>query len=136
MNWNWSWNEWWWIEMNRNDDIDKVIICLLWWVEMKKQVEKQYIWCYYCDREFEDENTLISHKLLVISNVKHVERSWVHFVDYWVMLKQLITLNWKRLLKWKELMIRVPHALVGRDNTATDIHGMTRYSWDCSFWYL
>ena len=29
----------------------------------KKQVEKQYIWCYYCDREFEDENTLISHQV-------------------------------------------------------------------------
>ena len=29
----------------------------------KKQVEKEDIWCYYCDREFEDENTLISHQV-------------------------------------------------------------------------
>lgn len=64
-------------------------------------------------------------KLLVISNVKHVERSWVPFVDYWVMQKRLIILRWKRLLTWKQLIDRVPHALPGRDNTATDIHGMT-----------
>lgn len=29
----------------------------------KKQSEKEYIWCYYCDREFDDENTLISHQV-------------------------------------------------------------------------
>ena len=29
----------------------------------KKQGEKRYIWCYYCDREFDDDNTLISHQV-------------------------------------------------------------------------
>ena len=29
----------------------------------KKQTEKQYIWCYYCNREFEDESTLDSHQV-------------------------------------------------------------------------
>ena len=29
----------------------------------KKQTEKQYIWCYYCNREFEDESTLVSHQV-------------------------------------------------------------------------
>ena len=29
----------------------------------KKQTDKEYIWCYYCDREFDDENTLVSHQV-------------------------------------------------------------------------
>ena len=29
----------------------------------RKHTEKTYIWCYYCDREFDDENTLVSHQV-------------------------------------------------------------------------
>lgn len=64
-------------------------------------------------------------KLLVISSVKRVERNWERSVDYWVMRKRHTISTWKRLWSRSDLTNRVPHALPGRDNTATDIHGMS-----------
>ena len=90
----------------------------------KKQGEKRYIWCNYCDREFDDDNTLISHQVARHFKCEYCGKKLGTFRGLMAHCK---TNHSKDLTVYElngKLICRVPHAIPGRDSVATDIHGM------------
>ncbi|XP_031499913.1 protein SUPPRESSOR OF FRI 4 isoform X1 [Nymphaea colorata] len=78
----------------------------------KKRVEK--VWCYYCDREFEDEKILVQHQ-----KARHFKCHVCH--------KKLSTAGGMAihvLQVHKETVTKVPNAKPGRESTEIEIYGM------------
>ncbi|OAY83085.1 protein SUPPRESSOR OF FRI 4 isoform X2 [Ananas comosus] len=78
----------------------------------KKRVEK--FWCYYCDREFDDEKILVQHQ-----KAKHFKCHVCH--------KKLSTASGMAihvLQVHKETVTKVPNAKPDRDSTEIEIFGM------------
>ncbi|XP_071723569.1 protein SUPPRESSOR OF FRI 4-like [Rutidosis leptorrhynchoides] len=81
----------------------------------KKKRAASEVWCYYCDREFDDEKILVQHQ-----KAKHFKCHVCH--------KKLSTAGGMAihvLQVHKENVTKVPNAKTGRDSTDIDIHGMT-----------
>ncbi|KAJ7942835.1 protein SUPPRESSOR OF FRI 4-like [Quillaja saponaria] len=79
----------------------------------KKRVSSK-VWCYYCDREFDDEKILVQHQ-----KAKHFKCHACH--------KKLSTASGMAihvLQVHKETVDKVPNAKPGRDSTDIDIYGM------------
>ncbi|XP_052182118.1 protein SUPPRESSOR OF FRI 4-like isoform X2 [Diospyros lotus] len=82
----------------------------------KKKRALLKVWCYYCDREFEDEKILVQHQ-----KAKHFK---CH-----VCLKKLSTARGMVihvLQVHKETVSKVPNAKPGRESTDIEIYGMQR----------
>ncbi|CAN0911816.1 Protein SUPPRESSOR OF FRI 4 [Linum grandiflorum] len=79
----------------------------------KKRVASK-VWCYYCDREFDDEKILVQHQ-----KAKHFKCHVCH--------KKLSTAGGMTihvLQVHKESVTKVPNAKPGRDTTDIEIYGM------------
>ena len=79
----------------------------------KKHVEKIKPWCWYCDREFDDEETLIQHQ-----KAKHFKCPTCH--------KRLFTVPGLAIHSQqvhKEELKEVPACIPGRNNTKIEIFG-------------
>ncbi|XP_038995417.1 protein SUPPRESSOR OF FRI 4-like isoform X2 [Hibiscus syriacus] len=79
----------------------------------KKRVPSK-VWCYYCDREFDDEKILVQHQ-----KAKHFKCHVCH--------KKLSTAGGMAihvLQVHKESVTKVPNAKPGRDSTDIEIYGM------------
>lgn len=77
-----------------------------------KRIEK--VWCYYCDREFDDEKILVQHQ-----KAKHFKCHVCH--------KKLSTaggMSIHVLQVHKESVTKVPNAKPGRESTDIEIYGM------------
>ncbi|CAI9090673.1 OLC1v1025491C1 [Oldenlandia corymbosa var. corymbosa] len=80
----------------------------------KKRAQTSKVWCYYCDREFEDEKILVQHQ-----KAKHFKCHVCH--------KKLSTAGGMQihvLQVHKENVTKVPNAKEGRDSTDIEIYGM------------
>ncbi|EPS72274.1 hypothetical protein M569_02488 [Genlisea aurea] len=80
----------------------------------KKRGAVDKVWCYYCDREFEDEKILVQHQ-----KAKHFKCHVCH--------KKLSTASGMAihvLQVHKEQVSKVPNAKPGRESTEIDIYGM------------
>ncbi|KAK4261836.1 hypothetical protein QN277_004781 [Acacia crassicarpa] len=79
----------------------------------KKRVSSK-VWCYYCDREFDDEKILVQHQ-----KAKHFKCHVCH--------KKLSTaggMSIHVLQVHKESVTKVPNAKPGRESTDIEIYGM------------
>ncbi|XVF68393.1 hypothetical protein PTKIN_Ptkin10aG0202200 [Pterospermum kingtungense] len=79
----------------------------------KKRVSSK-VWCYYCDREFDDEKILVQHQ-----KAKHFKCHVCH--------KKLSTVGGMVihvLQVHKETVTKVPNAKPGRESTDIEIYGM------------
>ncbi|XP_015900239.3 protein SUPPRESSOR OF FRI 4 [Ziziphus jujuba] len=79
----------------------------------KKRVSSK-VWCYYCDREFDDEKILVQHQ-----KAKHFKCHVCH--------KKLSTAGGMAihvLQVHKETVTKVPNAKPGRESTDIEIYGM------------
>ncbi|TXG57896.1 hypothetical protein EZV62_015725 [Acer yangbiense] len=79
----------------------------------KKRVSSK-VWCYYCDREFDDEKILVQHQ-----KAKHFKCHVCH--------KKLSTASGMAihvLQVHKESVTKVPNAKPGRESTDIEIYGM------------
>ncbi|KAJ0018941.1 hypothetical protein Pint_12004 [Pistacia integerrima] len=79
----------------------------------KKRVASK-VWCYYCDREFDDEKILVQHQ-----KAKHFKCHVCH--------KKLSTAGGMAihvLQVHKESVTKVPNAKAGRESTDIEIYGM------------
>ncbi|KAL4572475.1 hypothetical protein LXL04_019253 [Taraxacum kok-saghyz] len=79
----------------------------------KKRVSSD-VWCYYCDREFDDEKILVQHQ-----KAKHFKCHVCH--------KKLSTAGGMAihvLQVHKETVSKVPNAKEGRESTDIEIYGM------------
>ncbi|CAN1327860.1 Protein SUPPRESSOR OF FRI 4 [Linum perenne] len=79
----------------------------------KKRVASK-VWCYYCDREFDDEKILVQHQ-----KAKHFKCHVCH--------KKLSTASGMTihvLQVHKESVTKVPNAKPGRESTDIEIYGM------------
>ncbi|XP_022725417.1 protein SUPPRESSOR OF FRI 4-like isoform X3 [Durio zibethinus] len=79
----------------------------------KKRVSSK-VWCYYCDREFDDEKILVQHQ-----KAKHFKCHVCH--------KKLSTAGGMAihvLQVHKESVTKVPNAKPGRESTDIEIYGM------------
>ncbi|KAF4381899.1 hypothetical protein G4B88_024301 [Cannabis sativa] len=79
----------------------------------KKRVASK-VWCYYCDREFDDEKILVQHQ-----KAKHFKCHVCH--------KKLSTASGMAihvLQVHKESVTKVPNAKSGRESTEIEIYGM------------
>ncbi|XP_023003038.1 protein SUPPRESSOR OF FRI 4-like [Cucurbita maxima] len=79
----------------------------------KKRVSSK-VWCYYCDREFDDEKILVQHQ-----KAKHFKCHVCH--------KKLSTAGGMVihvLQVHKESVTKVPNAKAGRESTDIEIYGM------------
>ncbi|KAJ8758656.1 hypothetical protein K2173_000377 [Erythroxylum novogranatense] len=79
----------------------------------KKRVSSK-VWCYYCDREFDDEKILVQHQ-----KAKHFKCHVCH--------KKLSTAGGMAihvLQVHKETVSKVPNAKSGRESTDIEIYGM------------
>lgn len=79
----------------------------------KKRVASK-VWCYYCDREFDDEKILVQHQ-----KAKHFKCHVCH--------KKLSTaggMSIHVLQVHKENVTKVPNAKPGRESTEIEIYGM------------
>ncbi|KAL3833818.1 hypothetical protein ACJIZ3_008554 [Penstemon smallii] len=80
----------------------------------KKRGAMDKMWCYYCDREFEDEKILVQHQ-----KAKHFKCHVCH--------KKLSTAGGMAihvLQVHKEQVSKVPNAKPGRESTEIEIYGM------------
>ncbi|PIN17245.1 Zn finger protein [Handroanthus impetiginosus] len=80
----------------------------------KKRGAIDKVWCYYCDREFEDEKILVQHQ-----KAKHFKCHVCH--------KKLSTAGGMAihvLQVHKEQVSKVPNAKPGRESTEIEIYGM------------
>ncbi|KAL6502239.1 hypothetical protein OROHE_024832 [Orobanche hederae] len=80
----------------------------------KKRGAVDKVWCYYCDREFEDEKILVQHQ-----KAKHYKCHVCH--------KKLSTAGGMAihvLQVHKEQVSKVPNAKPGRESTEIEIYGM------------
>nr|GEV69020.1 protein suppressor of FRI 4 isoform X2 [Tanacetum cinerariifolium] len=80
----------------------------------KKRVSTSDIWCYYCDREFDDEKILVQHQ-----KAKHFKCHVCH--------KKLSTAGGMAihvLQVHKETVSKVPNAKDGRESTDIEVYGM------------
>ncbi|XP_052185029.1 protein SUPPRESSOR OF FRI 4-like isoform X3 [Diospyros lotus] len=80
----------------------------------KKKRATSKVWCYYCDREFEDEKILVQHQ-----KAKHFKCHVCH--------KKLSTAGGMVihvLQVHKETVSKVPNAKPGRESTDIEIYGM------------
>ncbi|CAA0823807.1 Protein SUPPRESSOR OF FRI 4 [Striga hermonthica] len=80
----------------------------------KKRGAVDKMWCYYCDREFEDEKILVQHQ-----KAKHFKCHVCH--------KKLSTAGGMAihvLQVHKEQVSKVPNAKPGRESTEIEIYGM------------
>ncbi|XP_010519020.1 PREDICTED: protein SUPPRESSOR OF FRI 4 isoform X2 [Tarenaya hassleriana] len=80
----------------------------------KKKRVTEKVWCYYCDREFDDEKILVQHQ-----KAKHFKCHVCH--------KKLSTAGGMVihvLQVHKENVTKVPNAKPGRDSTDIEIYGM------------
>ncbi|XP_071731202.1 protein SUPPRESSOR OF FRI 4-like isoform X2 [Rutidosis leptorrhynchoides] len=80
----------------------------------KKRVASSDVWCYYCDREFDDEKILVQHQ-----KAKHFKCHVCH--------KKLSTAGGMAihvLQVHKETVSKVPNAKEGRDSTDIEVYGM------------
>ncbi|XP_042381687.1 protein SUPPRESSOR OF FRI 4-like isoform X3 [Zingiber officinale] len=80
----------------------------------KKKKRPSKVWCYYCDREFDDEKILVQHQ-----KAKHFK---CH-----VCQKKLSTAGGMAihvLQVHKEAVTKVPNAMADRDSTDIEIYGM------------
>ncbi|KAK4803122.1 hypothetical protein SAY86_001325 [Trapa natans] len=80
----------------------------------KKKRASSKVWCYYCDREFDDEKILVQHQ-----KAKHFKCHACH--------KKLSTASGMAihvLQVHKESVTKVPNAKPGRDSTEIEIYGM------------
>ncbi|KAF5733582.1 hypothetical protein HS088_TW16G00022 [Tripterygium wilfordii] len=80
----------------------------------KKKRASSNVWCYYCDREFDDEKILVQHQ-----KAKHFKCHVCH--------KKLSTASGMAihvLQVHKENVTKVPNAKPGRESTEIDIYGM------------
>ncbi|GER41023.1 zinc finger protein [Striga asiatica] len=80
----------------------------------KKRGAVDKMWCYYCDREFEDEKILVQHQ-----KAKHFKCHVCH--------KKLSTAGGMAihvLQVHKEQVTKVPNAKPGRESTEIEIYGM------------
>ncbi|KAK4399557.1 protein SUPPRESSOR OF FRI 4 [Sesamum angolense] len=80
----------------------------------KKRGAVDKVWCYYCDREFEDEKILVQHQ-----KAKHFKCHVCH--------KKLSTAGGMAihvLQVHKEQVSKVPNAKPGRENQQIEIYGM------------
>ncbi|CAA7061324.1 unnamed protein product [Microthlaspi erraticum] len=80
----------------------------------KKKRATEKVWCYYCDREFDDEKILVQHQ-----KAKHFKCHVCH--------KKLSTASGMVihvLQVHKENVTKVPNAKEGRDSTDIEIYGM------------
>ncbi|XP_011096840.1 protein SUPPRESSOR OF FRI 4 isoform X1 [Sesamum indicum] len=80
----------------------------------KKRGAVDKVWCYYCDREFEDEKILVQHQ-----KAKHFKCHVCH--------KKLSTAGGMAihvLQVHKEQVSKVPNAKPGRESTEIEIYGM------------
>ncbi|KAL3520332.1 hypothetical protein ACH5RR_018481 [Cinchona calisaya] len=80
----------------------------------KKRAQTSKVWCYYCDREFEDEKILVQHQ-----KAKHFKCHVCH--------KKLSTAGGMQihiLQVHKENVTKVPNAKPGRESTDIEIYGM------------
>ncbi|GMY35055.1 protein SUPPRESSOR OF FRI 4 isoform X2 [Fagus crenata] len=80
----------------------------------KKKRASSKVWCYYCDREFEDEKILVQHQ-----KAKHFKCHVCH--------KKLSTAGGMAihvLQVHKESVTKVPNAKPGRESTDIEIYGM------------
>ncbi|CAK9137001.1 unnamed protein product [Ilex paraguariensis] len=80
----------------------------------KKKRASSKMWCYYCDREFEDEKILVQHQ-----KAKHFKCHVCH--------KKLSTAGGMVihvLQVHKETVNKVPNAKPGRESTDIEIYGM------------
>ncbi|RMZ52786.1 hypothetical protein APUTEX25_000905, partial [Auxenochlorella protothecoides] len=81
----------------------------------RRQEEDVKPWCFYCDREFQDEATLITHQ-----KSKHFKCETCH--------KRLVTvraLAVHSLQVHKHPVTAVPDALPGRESLEFDVFGMS-----------
>ncbi|XP_056163467.1 protein SUPPRESSOR OF FRI 4 isoform X2 [Syzygium oleosum] len=80
----------------------------------KKKRAASKVWCYYCDREFDDEKILVQHQ-----KAKHFKCHACH--------KKLSTASGMAihvLQVHKEAVTKVPNAKPGRESTEIEIYGM------------
>ncbi|XP_050232008.1 protein SUPPRESSOR OF FRI 4 isoform X6 [Mercurialis annua] len=80
----------------------------------KKKKVASKVWCYYCDREFDDEKILVQHQ-----KAKHFKCHVCH--------KKLSTAGGMAihvLQVHKESVTKVPNAKPGRESTDIEIYGM------------
>lgn len=80
----------------------------------KKKKRPSKVWCYYCDREFDDEKILVQHQ-----KAKHFKCHVCH--------KKLSTAGGMAihvLQVHKESVTKVPNAKAGRESTEIEIFGM------------
>ncbi|XP_059628831.1 protein SUPPRESSOR OF FRI 4-like [Cornus florida] len=80
----------------------------------KKKRASSKVWCYYCDREFDDEKILVQHQ-----KAKHFKCHVCH--------KKLSTAGGMAihvLQVHKETVAKVPNAKPGRESTEIEIYGM------------
>ncbi|XP_008812444.1 protein SUPPRESSOR OF FRI 4 isoform X1 [Phoenix dactylifera] len=80
----------------------------------KKKKRTSKVWCYYCDREFDDEKILVQHQ-----KAKHFKCHVCH--------KKLSTAGGMAihvLQVHKENVTKVPNAKLGRESTDIEIFGM------------
>ncbi|KAJ0237865.1 Protein SUPPRESSOR OF FRI 4 [Hirschfeldia incana] len=80
----------------------------------KKKRATEKVWCYYCDREFDDEKILVQHQ-----KAKHFKCHVCH--------KKLSTASGMVihvLQVHKENVTKVPNSKEGRDSTDIEIYGM------------
>ncbi|KAG0492757.1 hypothetical protein HPP92_005894 [Vanilla planifolia] len=80
----------------------------------KKKKRPSKVWCYYCDREFDDEKILVQHQ-----KAKHFKCHICH--------KKLFTAGGMAihvLQVHKENVTKVPNAKSGRDSIEIEIFGM------------
>ncbi|KAF3637616.1 Protein SUPPRESSOR OF FRI 4 [Capsicum annuum] len=80
----------------------------------KKRSSSDKVWCYYCDREFDDEKILVQHQ-----KAKHFKCHVCH--------KKLSTAGGMAihvLQVHKETVSKVPNAKEGRESTDIEVYGM------------
>ncbi|KAL0363766.1 UNVERIFIED_CONTAM: protein SUPPRESSOR OF FRI 4 [Sesamum calycinum] len=77
----------------------------------KKRGAVDKVWCYYCDREFEDEKILVQHQ-----KAKHFKCHVCH--------KKLSTAGGMAIHVLQFMLSRVPNAKPGRESTEIEIYGM------------
>ncbi|CAN4078480.1 unnamed protein product [Withania somnifera] len=80
----------------------------------KKKRSTDKVWCYYCDREFDDEKILVQHQ-----KAKHFKCHVCH--------KKLSTAGGMAihvLQVHKESVTKVPNAKAGRESTDIEVYGM------------
>ncbi|XP_059656989.1 protein SUPPRESSOR OF FRI 4-like isoform X2 [Cornus florida] len=80
----------------------------------KKKRASSKVWCYYCDREFDDEKILVQHQ-----KAKHFKCHVCH--------KKLSTaggMSIHVLQVHKESIVKVPNAKPDRESTEIEIYGM------------